>query len=104
MRWNETPPQAAARELREETGFAADGLTDTGRQNRFPIIPPWRDRYASQDKTNLEHVFTLCLPEAILPVLNPAEHTRYEWLDAEQAITRASSSTNREAIRVICRN
>ena len=34
----ETPLQAAVREVREETGLAADaGLTDCGIINRFPI-------------------------------------------------------------------
>lgn len=64
----------------------------------FPIIPPWRERYAPDVTTNHETVFSLLLPEPRPPRLNPEEHSEYRWLPKQQAIALASSWTNREAI------
>src|SRR3989344_7570765 len=57
--WEETEPrQAAARELREETGFrATEGLRDLQLTHRYPILPKWRQRYAPEVRENTEHVF-----------------------------------------------
>lgn len=38
------------------------------------------------------------LPEVCEILINTDEHTEYEWLLAEQAVEKASSVTNREAI------
>ncbi|HET7922377.1 MAG TPA: dihydroneopterin triphosphate diphosphatase [Gammaproteobacteria bacterium] len=97
---NETPRQAAQRELREETGFIADtNLTDSGIVNRYPIHPAWRDQYAEDVHENTEYVFTFELPTIDAVTLNPDEHTEYDWLSRDAAAERASSMTDREAIR-----
>ncbi|MCB1826165.1 MAG: dihydroneopterin triphosphate diphosphatase, partial [Candidatus Competibacteraceae bacterium] len=77
LRWEETDPLVAARrELREETGLG-DGVevVTCGTVNRFPILPPWRHRYAPDAVENVEHVFRVCLAERPPITLNPAEHS-----------------------------
>ncbi len=94
----ETPWQAAVRELAEETGLVADGLVDLGLQQRFPIAPAWRDRFAPDVSENLEHAFALA--QALRPPvrLNPAEHLRHRWLPIDAALEQASACTDRAAI------
>lgn len=103
MRWDETEPRdAAVRELCEETGIdAGDGLRDWQRSNRYRILPQWRQRYAPDVDTNLEHVFSLELPAPVEVATRPHEHTEHEWLDFATAEARASSRTDREAIAVL---
>ncbi|MDH3420660.1 MAG: dihydroneopterin triphosphate diphosphatase [Gammaproteobacteria bacterium] len=98
LRWGEAPAQAAARELREETGLDAAGLVDAHEERRFRIAPEWRHRYADDVNENREHWFYLELPEVCDITLNSLEHRRHEWLELEAAIERASSWTNREAL------
>ncbi len=89
---------AAIRELREETGFSPEGLVDTGVRNCFPIVPPWRERYAPDVANNEEHIFTLALPKCQAPLLRPGEHVDFAWLPAVEAARRTGSWTNRDAI------
>ena len=96
---DETPEQAARRELFEETGLAVStGLVDCKITNRFPILPAWRPRYAPDVSHNTEYVFRLALTERLTIRINPEEHSEYQWLDRVSAAALASSYTNREAI------
>ena len=99
LKWQEKPLQGAYRELAEETGLEpSEELLDCGYSNRFPIIAPWKARYAPEDRYNVEHVFRLELPAPIAIQLNLQEHSEYQWLPKEQAAARVSSWTNRDAI------
>jgi len=99
LKWGERPRQAAERELREETGLDFSGrLVDYRHTQRFPIVHPWRPRYAPGTHTNREHWFGLCLPAKRTIRLNPAEHSQLRWLPFYQAAALASSWTNRKAI------
>lgn len=98
LEWGETAAAAAARELREETGLDTAGLRDGRATRRFAILPAWRDRYAADVETNLEHVWYLELPEPAAVRLNPDEHVDHAWLPLEAAIARVSSWTNRQAL------
>jgi dATP pyrophosphohydrolase len=96
---DETPANAARRELAEETGLVeADGLEDLALAQRFTIAEPWRAKFAPGVTSNLEHAFALAVPAPFEPRLNPAEHRRHLWLSAGEAIARASSWSDRNAI------
>jgi len=92
----------ARREVAEETGVDARAighrLTDWSLENVYEIYPAWRHRYASGVVFNTEHLFGLALPERVPVVLNPKEHTRWEWLSWQDAAARCSAASNAEAI------
>jgi len=94
----ETPWDAAVRELREETGLAAQGLVDLGISQSFAIAPAWRHRFAPGVTENLEHAFALGLDAPADVCMDPTEHLRFAWLPWSQALERATSHTNRAAI------
>jgi dATP pyrophosphohydrolase len=99
LAWGETARAAAKRELFEETGLRAGyRLRDLHRGARFPIVPPWRARYAPTARFNRERWFVLELPGRRSIHLNPAEHRQYRWFAAAAALRRASSWTNRKLI------
>ncbi len=101
MRWGESAAAAAARELAEETGLDTGArLIDLRRGERFPIIPPWRARYAPTVRFNREHWFLYELPARRSIHLNPREHRQFRWLGAAQAAQRATSWTNRKLIQL----
>lgn len=98
----------AAREVKEETGIdcgpgglAEARLTDWRLQNVYDIYPQWRARYAPGVTRNTEHLFGLCLPRCIEPVLAPREHTAWQWLPYREAADRCFSPSNAEAILLL---
>lgn len=103
LEWGEAASGAARRELFEETGLRGGSrLVSLRRGERFPIVPPWRARYAPGVRFNREHWFVLELAARRSIRLNPREHSQYRWLPAELAARRASSWTNRKLIRLWC--
>ena len=99
LEWDEADPFVAARrELLEETGIDGSRLIATGIVNRYPILPPWRARYAPGATENLEHVFALELPEPGRVRLCPAEHDAFAWLPRVAAAQQVFSYTNRAAV------
>ncbi|HEU0186365.1 MAG TPA: dihydroneopterin triphosphate diphosphatase [Gallionellaceae bacterium] len=90
----------ALREVREETGLAADRykLSDWQQQNVYEIYPHWRHRYAPGVTHNTEHVFGLELPSRMPVKLSPREHLGYQWLPWQQAADKVFSPSNRAAI------
>ncbi|MDH3669583.1 MAG: dihydroneopterin triphosphate diphosphatase [Gammaproteobacteria bacterium] len=103
MRWDESDPEiTAGRELREETSIeVTDDLRDWGKTFRFQILPQWAHRYAPGTKQNIEHMFSLELPEEVVITMNPVEHAEFVWLPFAEASQRVTSWTNREAIDLI---
>jgi dATP pyrophosphohydrolase len=99
----ESPEETALRELREETGLSPNGraLRAWKTCNRFEILPLWRDRYAPGVTTNLEHVFSVCIPAPVEVALAPGEHRAQCWLDWKAAAGRCFSWTNQDAIRML---
>ncbi|MDP1659171.1 MAG: dihydroneopterin triphosphate diphosphatase [Methylotenera sp.] len=97
---DETPLQAAIREVLEETGLDAltYNLQDWQASNVYEIYPHWRHRYAPGVAENTEHLFGLELPSKLAIKLAPDEHVRYEWVDWREAAKRVFSWTNVDAL------
>lgn len=98
----------AAREVGEETGIdctpgsaLAANLRDWQLQNVYDIYPQWRARYGPGVTRNTEHLFGLCVPERIVPVLAPREHTDWRWLPFREAADACFSPSNAEAILLL---
>jgi len=100
LKWpDESPRNAAIRELQEETGITdIHGLKDWQRTFSFEIKPEWRARYAPGVMKNLEYVFSLSLPQAVNVTLNNREHSDSIWLDFPAAVEKVWSWTNRAVI------
>ena len=98
---DESPKQAAIREVLEETGLDAlqYDFQDWNMSNIYEIYPHWRHRYAPGVKLNTEHVFGLLLPKALPIKLAPNEHVGHEWVNWREAAKRVFSWTNIEALR-----
>ena len=91
---------AARREVEEETGLdAAQGLIDLEFSSEFPIAPAWRHRYAPDVTSNTEHAFALAVSGPVPVRLEPDAHVQARWLTPWEALRRASSWTDRLAIR-----
>ena len=98
----ETPAEAAVRELREETGLTTEGqLVDVGVSRVFTIDPRWQDRFPPGVTENLEHEWHYRLPTVRDVTTDPAEHSAWRWLSLETAARKAWSWTNREAIEAL---
>jgi dATP pyrophosphohydrolase len=99
---NESEPlrDTAIREVREETGLDATryDLSDWDIENRFEIFKKHLNRYAPGVTHNLEHVFSLSVPEPLPVTLDPAEHSSFKWLSYREAAALTISWTNRDAI------
>jgi dATP pyrophosphohydrolase len=99
LHWDESPFEAANRELREETGLEAGGaLKDEQRTFTFEILAQWRYRYASGVTWNLEHVFSLAVDGRPAIHIDAGEHSEYRWLRRDRAAETVWSWTNREAV------
>jgi dihydroneopterin triphosphate diphosphatase len=98
---DETPLQAAIREVFEETGLDANqyNLQDWQASNVYEIYPHWRHRYAPGVVENTEHLFGLELPTTLPIKLSSDEHLRYEWVDWREAAKRVFSWTNIDALK-----
>lgn len=99
LQWHETPPQAARRELREETGIeGGEALADRHRTFTFEILKRWRHRYEPGTTRNREHVFSLELSSRVSIVVEPREHSAHQWLPRSEAADKVWSWSNRRAI------
>jgi hypothetical protein len=97
-RLDETPFQAALREVAEETGIllSPKNLHDWHYCTEYEIYAHWRYRYADGITHNMEHWFSACIAADTKIVLS--EHSQYIWLDAIEAAQKVFSPSNREII------
>lgn len=102
-RADEPLEEAAMREVREETGIAADAgtLRRWNVVNTFEIFGQWRSRFAPGITHNTEHVFSLELPRPTRVSVAPSEHLAYVWLPWREAAEKCFSWSNRDAIRML---
>lgn len=102
-RADEPLEEAAVRELREETGIVAapDRLKRWNLTYTFEIYPEWRHRFAPGADHNVEHVFSVEVPQRVPVILAPDEHTASQWLPWREAAERCFSWSNRDAIRLL---
>jgi dATP pyrophosphohydrolase len=96
--------ETAVREVLEETGIdcrpgtkLADELRDWHLENVYEIYPQWLHRYAEGVAHNTEHLFGLKVPVDTPVVLNPREHTQWQWLPWREAADICFSASNAEA-------
>ena len=101
MESGETPLFTAYREVAEETGlyFAVDSqrIVDCDTQSKYEIRPQWQHRYAPGHTVNTEYTFCVEIDRDSEIVLS--EHLAYVWLPKQEAIAKAWSPSNQEAIR-----
>ena len=95
----------AAREVLEETGIdcrpgtpLATHLRDWNLENIYTIYSRWLHRYAAGVTHNTERLFGLQVHQRVPVVLNPREHTAYQWLPYREAADLCFSPSNAEAI------
>lgn len=97
---NETPIEAALREVKEEIGIDTLKqnliLVDLQRSLYFDIFLNFRHRYAPGIIQCKEHWFSLALQKKQDFLL--IEHFAFRWLPAAQAAMLTKSWTNRQAI------
>lgn len=100
---NERLIDTARREVLEETGIDAPAgqFVDWSITNTYEIFSEWRHRYAPGVSHNVEHVFSLPLPQRIDVTTAPDEHRDWQWLAWRQAAERCFSWSNRDAILML---
>ena len=102
-RADEPLEDAAARELREETGLdvPVSSLERSNVAYTFEIYAQWRHRFAPGTTHNIEHAFSVELPAPRPVALAADEHTAYRWIPWREAIEQCFSWSNRDAIRIL---
>lgn len=96
---DESHSDAAARELREETGFTDEGqLSFCNVSRHFKIDPRWRDRFEPGVVANEEFEWRYRLPAVRDIEIDNDEHSEYLWLHVDEAVDKVWSWTNKEAL------
>ncbi|MFY9611290.1 MAG: dihydroneopterin triphosphate diphosphatase [Blastocatellia bacterium] len=95
----ETHPEAAVREVREETGIivTADHLIDLQLLNTFEIAPQWRSRYAPGVTQNEEVCFAMEIGKCAIRV-DAIEHDSWAWVGYDRAIKMLQWESSKRAL------
>lgn len=95
----ETFAQAAARELREETGLDAP-VADLGAPQSYRVPAEMRTEYLAEVEDVAIENFSVEAPHGWEPVLNE-EHDRYRWLSSTEAIAIAYWPETKELLAAL---
>ena len=98
LEWGESADAAARREVIEETGITQGVLVNLQWTQVYEILPAFGKVYAPGITLNLEHAFSLRLPQRVPVILSDSEHVQYRWVPSLEALDTVSSSTNRAVI------
>ena len=98
LEWGEHADAAARREVIEETGITQGVLVNLQWTQVYEIMPAFGKVYAPGITRNLEHAFSLRLPQRVPVILSDSEHAQFRWASALDALDTVSSSTNRNVI------
>jgi dihydroneopterin triphosphate diphosphatase len=98
LEWGELADAAARREVIEETGITQGVLVNLQWTQVYEIMPAFGKVYAPGITRNLEHAFSLRLPQRVPVLLSESEHVQFRWASALDALESVSSSTNRSVI------
>jgi dATP pyrophosphohydrolase len=98
MEWGEPADAAARREVIEETGITQGVLVNLQWTQVYQIMPAFGKVYAPGITQNLEHAFSLRLPQRVPVTLSESEHVQFRWASALDALETVCSSTNRNVI------
>jgi dATP pyrophosphohydrolase len=98
LEWGEFADRAARREVLEETGITQGVLINLQWTQVYEVLPAFGKVYAPGITRNLEHAFSLRLPERVPVTLSDSEHARFQWVPGAEAVGIVSSSTNRTVI------
>ena len=98
LEWGELADTAARREVIEETGITQGVLVNLQWTQVYEIMPAFGKVYAPGTTRNLEHAFSLRLPQRVPVTLSECEHVQFRWVSALDALETVSSSTNRNVI------
>jgi dATP pyrophosphohydrolase len=96
---DETPVEAAQRELLEETGLTTDRLVDVQFSYSFPVAPSWRHLYGPDVEEIREHVFLAEVPATTEPRLDGYEHDTFQWCSFQDALALLHWPNNVAALR-----
>jgi lipoyl(octanoyl) transferase len=97
---DETPREAAERELLEETGLRSE-LRELPVSLTYSLLddpPAIRVRYAPSVETVTVHAFVAEAPAGWEPTLD-AEHDVHRWCDLDEAVSLFPYETTRKAVR-----
>jgi dihydroneopterin triphosphate diphosphatase len=98
LEWGELADNAARREVVEETGITQGVLVNLQWTQVYEILPAFGKVYAPGITRNLEHAFSLRLPQRAPVTLSASEHVQFRWASGSDAVASVSSSTNRAVI------
>ena len=101
----ESYADAAARELREETGLEPnEALVDLEHPLAYPLTAELREAYGYPPETSevVIHSFAAEAPSSWQPVLNE-EHDEYRWCTVDEAISLLHWPEARDAVRVLAK-
>ena len=101
---DETPREAAQRELLEETGLRAE-VQEVPVALTYSLLddpPAIRARYAPGVETVTVHAFVAEAPEGWEPTLD-AEHDVHRWCDLDEAVSLFPYETTRKAVQAAAR-